>query len=174
MSPPRLREGAPTQPERQLTHYLHIDADVHFITGHNTSRYFDQDWKALVTGYINNTNSMSGAASAAANNTAGTEEKKTRVVTMIPPPFMNFSCPTATTADQLCQGTNQSCVINCILPRLIPLLTSEAGVEAPPVDLLAFFGGPDHTNKSMMPNLHPNCHGYLQMGTYIATQVFGV
>jgi hypothetical protein len=73
----------------------------------------------------------------------------------------------------VCEAGQQSCVINCILPRLLPVLASEVGLP-PPVDLLTFFGGPKHTNASIMPNLHPNCDGYLAMGRFVAKQVFGV
>jgi lysophospholipase L1-like esterase len=125
-------------------------------TTHNTSRYFQRDWMDLITQYQNGTASP-------------------RVVTMIPPPFMNYSaCPTGDlTKPDACAGTNQSCVINCVLPVLVPELTLALGLEAP-VDLLTAFGGPSHTNHTLIPSLHPSCGGYAFMGEYIARTVFGV
>lgn len=64
-------------------------------------------------------------------------------------------------------------MIDCVLPVLIPELTKDLGLAAP-VDLLSFFGGPTHTNKTAMPGLHPDCNGYEAMAGYIAKEVFGV
>jgi lysophospholipase L1-like esterase len=117
---------------------------------HNTSEFYNQDWKELVTAY----NDL---------------PSKPKVFTMIPPPFGNFTC---SDSSQTC-NTNINCVINCILPKLVPELTRDVGLTSP-VDLMSLFGGPDNTNASIMPNLHPNCDGYAAIGTYIAKQVFGV
>lgn len=91
--------------------------------------------------------------------------------------FLKGGGPSPPTACPAFNTTNKemakSCVIDCVLPKVVPALTKELGL-APPLDMLAFFHGPDHTNKTAMPGLHPNCNGYKAMGGYIAKKVFGV
>jgi hypothetical protein len=59
------------------------------------------------------------------------------------------------------------------MPDLIPSLTTDLGLPAP-VDLFKLFNGPNDTNKTVMPGLHPNCAGYTVIGKYIAKELFGV
>mmetsp|Transcript_6862 Transcript_6862/g.17679 ORF Transcript_6862/g.17679 Transcript_6862/m.17679 type:complete len:252 (-) Transcript_6862:613-1368(-) len=119
---------------------------------YNTSKYYSQDYKDLVNEYIALPN-------------------KPRVVTMVTPPLGNFTCgaPNPTCLNPY----DKSCVIDCVLPKLIPELTMELGL-APPLDLLSLFGGPLNTNKTALPGLHPDCDGYTLMAHFIAKQVFGV
>jgi hypothetical protein len=91
---------------------------------------------------------------------------------MIPPPYMNWTCPSTCPAFN---GTNKefakACVIDCILPKLVPELTAEVGL-LPPINLLKLFNGPDNTTKSLMPSLHPNCAGYIAIAHYVQSQLF--
>ena len=66
------------------------------------------------------------------------------------------------------------CVINCRLPVIVPEMTKEVGLTEPPLDLFHYLGGPDHTNTSALPGLHPGCDGYRFIGAYIANKLFGV
>lgn len=91
---------------------------------------------------------------------------------MIPPPYGNFSC--AGSGNPTCLSPyDKNCVINCVLPEVVPTLTTALGLAAP-LDLLTFFGGPTHTNASAMPGLHPDCNGYSILGAYVASKVFEV
>jgi lysophospholipase L1-like esterase len=122
---------------------------------YNTSKYFSQDYKDLANVYINLPN-------------------KPKVHTMRLPPFGNSTCASKTCAKGTGgAGTDHNCVIDCIMPDLIPSLTTDLGLPAP-VDLFKLFGGPDHTNKTVMPGLHPNCAGYTVIGHYLAKELFGV
>lgn len=91
---------------------------------------------------------------------------------MITPPLSNYSC--SGNPNPTCLSPyDKACVIDCVLPKVIPQLTQELGL-APPLDLLTFFGGPTNTNKSAMPGLHPDCNGYTIMGEFIAKELFNV
>jgi len=123
---------------------------------YNTSKYFSQDFLDLVTYYRDMSN-------------------KPKVITMIPPPLSNFTCSDMPGgSNPTCLAPyNKACVIDCVLPKLVPSLTKQLGLP-PPLDLLTFLGGPTHTNKSAMPGLHPDCDGYELLGHYIAHEVFKV
>lgn len=99
-------------------------------------------------------------------------DSKPKVVTMIPPPYMNWTCPASCPAFN---GKNKevakACVIDCILPKIVPELTASVGLP-PPINLFKFFGGPDNTNKSLMPGLHPDCDGYTAIASFLAKQIF--
>lgn len=120
---------------------------------YNTSVYYEQDMKDLISEYIN-------------------LESKPKVHTMIPPPLSNYSC--AENPNPTCLSPfSKSCTIDCVLPKLVPKITAELGLPAP-VDLLSFLGGPTETNKTAMPGLHPNCNGYNLIGHYLAEVLFQV
>ena len=119
----------------------------------NTSAFYEQDWKDMVTGYMQ-------------------LESKPKVVTMIPPPYSNWTCPqTCPAFDGKNKELAKACVIDCILPKLVTQLTASVGLPAP-VDLLKFFHGPDNTNKTAMPGLHPNCAGYTAIAEYLSGLLF--
>lgn len=119
----------------------------------NTSSFYEQDWKDLVAGYI------------ALDSTP-------KVVPMIPPPYMNWTCPaTCPPFDGTNKEIAKACVIDCILPKLVTNLTASIQLP-PPIDLLTFFGGPDHTNKALMPGLHPSCDGYISIAQYLEKELF--
>lgn len=120
---------------------------------YNTSKYYSQDFKDLVSEYIKLDN-------------------KPKVVTMIPPPLSNRSC-SGTTNPTCLTPFDKACVIDCVLPPLVSQLTKQLGLPSP-LDMLTLFGGPNHTNKTAMPGLHPNCNGYTLMGEHIAKALFGV
>jgi len=120
---------------------------------YNTSKYYNGDMKDLISEYIQLPN-------------------KPRVVTMIPPPLSNFTC-SATNNPTCLAPYDKACVIDCVLPQLVPELNKELGI-APPVDLLSFLGGPTNTNKTAMPGLHPDCAGYELIGHYLAKTIFNV
>merc|ERR1711935_879978 len=120
---------------------------------YNTSKYYNQDMKDLINEYI-------------------TLPNKPTVHTMIPPPLSNYTC--AGNPNPTCLSPyNKACVIDCVLPQIVPQLNKELGL-APPVDLLSFIGGPTHTNKTLMPGLHPDCNGYVAIGHYLAKVLFNV
>jgi lysophospholipase L1-like esterase len=135
----------------------------------NTSAYYERDWKDMVNGYIALPN-------------------KPHVVTMIPPPYFlphgfhgNWTCPATCPAFNDNESPKSSspnnkeaakaCVIDCILPTLVPKLTASVGL-APPISLFGFFGGVDSTNKTLMPGLHPDCDGYTAIAHYLVKQLF--
>ena len=67
-----------------------------------------------------------------------------------------------------------SCVINCLFPVLLPRLWDGVGIKAVDrLDLQSLLGGPNNTDKSLMPQLHPDCSGYAKIGKHVASQVFG-
>ena len=125
---------------------------------YNTSKYYTQDMTDLISEYAS-------------------LENKPKVHTMIPPPFMNYTCvdhpPCWTTTRVQTSVSNTSCTINCLLPQIIPKISSEVDLPAP-VDLLTFLGGPTDTNKTAIDSLHPNCAGYTLIGRHLAKQLFGV
>ena len=97
----------------------------------NTRNYYEQDWTALVKSYI-------------------ALPAKPKVHTMTPPPYFlpripwNWTCPKTCPAftDQEQPASHaannkelaKACVIDCILPKLVPELTVAVGL-APPVRL---------------------------------------
>jgi lysophospholipase L1-like esterase len=122
---------------------------------YNTSSYFGQDWSDLAGAYVSLPN-------------------KPKVVSMVPPPFGNTTCVggAGSAANPTCLAPfDKNCVINCLLPKLVPQLGSKIGLGAP-LDMLSLFDGPDNTNKTLMPGLHPDCAGYTVMGEFIAKQLF--
>ena len=120
---------------------------------YNTSVYYEQDMKDLISEYVNLDN-------------------KPEVHTMIPPPLSNYSCADSTNPTCL-SPFDKACTIDCVLPKLVPKITADLGLPTP-LDLLSFLGGPTETNKSAMPGLHPNCDGYDMIGHYVAKELFGV
>lgn len=120
---------------------------------YNTSHYYVQDMKDLLSEYIN-------------------LENKPQVHTMIPPPLSNYSCVDNTNPSCL-MPFSKSCTIDCVLPKMVPEIAADLGLPDP-LDLLSLLGGPVETNKTAMPGLHPNCNGYSMIGHYVAKEIFGV
>lgn len=128
---------------------------------YNTSKYYQQDFLDLVDEYV-------------------MLPSKPKIYTMIPPPYGNTTCignPNPTCLKPF----DKECTINCVLPKLVPLLTAQINAKKPQldppipelevIDLLTFLGGPDHTNKSAQPGLHPNCDGYELIGNYLKHRI---
>jgi lysophospholipase L1-like esterase len=154
----------------------------------NTKAYYEQDWKDMVNGYINLPSKPS-------------VHTMIPPPYYLPHGFFgNWTCPATCPAftDNETQATHsarsdltedfaeagllgrgapgnkevaKACVIDCILPKLVPKLTAEVGL-APPLSLFEFFGGVDSRNKTLMPGLHPDCNGYSAIAHYLVKQLF--
>lgn len=119
---------------------------------YNTSKYYTQDMKDLIGEYVR-------------------LENKPKVHTMIPPPFLNYTC--AGNPNPTCLSPwNTSCIIDCLLPKIIANISADLGLPAP-VDLLTLLGGPTDVDKVAIDSLHPNCAGYNMIGHYLAKELFG-
>ena len=145
-----------------------------------TSKHFASDLRSLTSGYMQLPS-----------------VKKTYL--MIPPPYAHLQAvptpvsiqqqkcpPPASSCGETApfNGTSPSdgqgepekehakaCVINCILPVVVPAVAKALQLPAP-LDLLSLLGFPGHVNITAMPGLHPSCEGYTTIGRYIAKELF--
>ena len=71
----------------------------------------------------------------------------------------------------LLQEHAKACIIDCVLPTVVPAVAKALQLPAP-LNMLTLLGFPGHVNRTLMPGLHPSCDGYTVMGDYIAKELF--
>eukprot|EP01046_Picozoa_sp_COSAG06_P012172 COSAG06_NODE_706_length_12904_cov_11.211636_11_plen_311_part_00 len=162
----------------------------------NTKAYYEQDWTDMVNGYISLPNKPAvhtmipppyylphgfhGNWTCPATCPAFTDNETVPAVPsdgsdLSPDLIEDFASVDAALGQRGTPAGNKeaakACVIDCILPKLVPKLTAAVGL-APPVSLFEFFGGVDSKNSTLMPGLHPDCNGYIAIAHYLAKQLF--
>ena len=166
----------------------------------NTRKYFANNYKELIGLYQNLTTATGGKPRVVGmipppdgnmtNQTWEVAHQAFGVPAPCPPepanqcpPFVSFvNCTDPTTGrNENCvkakahYNADTACVINCVLPELLPNIFDEVGIKsADRVDLQTLLGGPNNTDRALMPQLHPDCGGYQKIGEHIASSVFGI